>query len=165
MQIFFKTDIGNYRLSNQDDCKVGAFTDDEVWAVVCDGMGGHNGGNIASAMATSEIEKVITTGCEIEGDTEEESYSSIMILLHSLIAFTPLILQLFKMTSLEYHSGARHFSPISVSSIMSLVLCQNGYLKLKKQDSTLTAEDSLSALSPSAGPSILQFLRSRFSLP
>ena len=74
MQIFFKTDIGNYRLSNQDDCKVGAFTDDEVWAVVCDGMGGHNGGNIASAMATSEIEKVITTRCEIEGDTEEESF-------------------------------------------------------------------------------------------
>ncbi|MBQ2151988.1 MAG: hypothetical protein II440_00905 [Clostridia bacterium] len=59
MQVFFKTDIGNYRHSNQDDCKVGAFTDDEVWAVVCDGMGGHNGGNIASSMATTEIEKVI----------------------------------------------------------------------------------------------------------
>ena len=74
MQVFFKTDIGNYRHSNQDDCKVGAFTDDEVWAVVCDGMGGHNGGNIASSMATTEIEKVITNGCEIEDDDEEESF-------------------------------------------------------------------------------------------
>ena len=40
-----KTDIGQVRSSNQDICRCGTFSDGGAWTVVCDGMGGVNGGN------------------------------------------------------------------------------------------------------------------------
>lgn len=55
MQIFFKTDIGKVRSSNQDYCRYGSFSDTCAWAVVCDGMGGANGGSVASVEAVDEI--------------------------------------------------------------------------------------------------------------
>ena len=62
MEVFSKSDIGLVRTSNQDDCRFGVISPSCVWAVVCDGMGGANGGNIASATAveyiSSEIEKM-----------------------------------------------------------------------------------------------------------
>lgn len=55
MRIVAKTDKGHVRNSNQDAYAVGEFSDEVVWAVVCDGMGGANGGNIASALAVKVI--------------------------------------------------------------------------------------------------------------
>lgn len=55
MRIVAKTDRGNVRDSNQDAYAVGEFSDEVVWAVVCDGMGGAAGGNIASALAVKVI--------------------------------------------------------------------------------------------------------------
>ncbi len=55
MRIVAKTDKGNVRESNQDAYAVGEFSDEVVWAVVCDGMGGAAGGNIASALAVKVI--------------------------------------------------------------------------------------------------------------
>ena len=40
MQIFSKTDRGRVRTDNQDAYFAGKITDDSVFAVVCDGMGG-----------------------------------------------------------------------------------------------------------------------------
>ena len=51
MEVFSKSDIGLVRNQNQDDCRFGVISPSCVWAVVCDGMGGANGGNIASATA------------------------------------------------------------------------------------------------------------------
>lgn len=51
MKAVSKTDIG-LRSSNQDACGCGLLPDG-AWMVVCDGMGGANGGNIASEMALS----------------------------------------------------------------------------------------------------------------
>lgn len=59
MQLFFKTDIGLIRNSNQDACKYGKISDNEAWAAVCDGMGGANGGSIASSEAVEEIGRVL----------------------------------------------------------------------------------------------------------
>ncbi len=54
-----KTDIGRVRQSNQDTCRCGVFSDGAVWTVVCDGMGGVNGGNIASGLACDMIVQVL----------------------------------------------------------------------------------------------------------
>ena len=45
MNVYSESDIGLKRSSNQDYCLSGEFPDGAVWAIVCDGMGGANGGN------------------------------------------------------------------------------------------------------------------------
>lgn len=55
MRIVAKTDKGSVRESNQDAYAVGEFSDEVVWSVVCDGMGGAAGGNIASSLAVKVI--------------------------------------------------------------------------------------------------------------
>ena len=60
MEIFSKSDVGLVRTQNQDDYRFGIFSPSCVWAVVCDGMGGANGGNIASATAVEYISTKIT---------------------------------------------------------------------------------------------------------
>ena len=56
MRIVAKTDKGHVRNSNQDAYAVGEFSDEVVWAVVCDGMGGHVGGATASRLAVEAIQ-------------------------------------------------------------------------------------------------------------
>ncbi len=50
-----KTDIGVKRHSNQDDFALVTLNENAVLAVVCDGMGGANAGNVASKKATEVI--------------------------------------------------------------------------------------------------------------
>ena len=59
MQVCSKTDRGLVRSSNQDDCRTGLLNDGTVWAIVCDGMGGANGGSTASRIATDTIAEQI----------------------------------------------------------------------------------------------------------
>ena len=61
MEVFSKSDVGLVRSQNQDDFRLGVISPSSVWAVVCDGMGGANGGNIASATAVDYISSKITT--------------------------------------------------------------------------------------------------------
>lgn len=60
MEVFSKSDIGLVRTSNQDDCRFGVFSPSCAWAVVCDGMGGANGGNVASSAAVDIISEQIS---------------------------------------------------------------------------------------------------------
>ena len=60
MEVFSKSDVGLVRTQNQDDFRFGIISPSCVWAVVCDGMGGANGGNIASAAAVDYISTKIT---------------------------------------------------------------------------------------------------------
>lgn len=55
MRIASKTDVGLERSNNQDSFVAGPVGDNSAWAVVCDGMGGANGGNIASSLAIKAI--------------------------------------------------------------------------------------------------------------
>ena len=55
MIIRAKTDVGVKRHTNQDAFAVSEFEDSGVLAVVCDGMGGANAGNIASQKASEVI--------------------------------------------------------------------------------------------------------------
>ncbi len=55
MHSFGRTDIGRQRSNNQDAFVCGKLSADIPFAIVCDGMGGANGGNIASALAIRTI--------------------------------------------------------------------------------------------------------------
>ena len=59
MRIVSKTDIGRVRRSNQDSYLTGELSGSVALAVVCDGMGGANGGNVASAAAVKSISEHI----------------------------------------------------------------------------------------------------------
>ena len=58
MKIASRSDIGRIRSSNQDSFSAGEIRD-AAWAIVCDGMGGANGGNIASGKAVKIISDCI----------------------------------------------------------------------------------------------------------
>lgn len=65
MKISAKTDVGKVRSNNQDSYAAGDLTSEVSWAVVCDGMGGANGGNIASEAAVRVIKDKLTSGFHI----------------------------------------------------------------------------------------------------
>lgn len=72
MNIFGKSDIGAVRSTNQDSFAVGKISDDIVWAVVCDGMGGANGGNVASGEAVKIIKEKTENLVRPESMSSEE---------------------------------------------------------------------------------------------
>lgn len=59
LKIFSKSDIGLVRELNEDACRNGVLSDGSAWAVVCDGMGGVHGGDIASSIAVEKISNSI----------------------------------------------------------------------------------------------------------
>ena len=63
--------IGKIRKDNQDSFLTRSLSDEVGFAVVCDGMGGANGGSVASRMAAETIAEVLTR--EYNGETEEEA--------------------------------------------------------------------------------------------
>ncbi len=62
MKISAKTDIGAFRDSNQDDYQAGLFKNGAAWAVVCDGMGGVSGGQVASKICVERVSEAIKRG-------------------------------------------------------------------------------------------------------
>lgn len=60
MRIASKTDVGKVRKVNQDDYATGELGDKIAYAVVCDGMGGANGGDMASSVAVRTISDKIS---------------------------------------------------------------------------------------------------------
>ncbi len=55
MKIAAVTDIGKCRTENQDNYCARQLADGGGWGIVCDGMGGANGGRIASGIATDTL--------------------------------------------------------------------------------------------------------------
>ena len=55
MHIFFQSDIGKKRKNNQDFAGYFKNEQDILLAVLCDGMGGHKAGDVASEMAVSHL--------------------------------------------------------------------------------------------------------------
>ncbi|WP_283607446.1 Stp1/IreP family PP2C-type Ser/Thr phosphatase [Faecalispora anaeroviscerum] len=76
MKLFSKTDVGLVRQSNEDACAGELFAPDRAWAVVCDGMGGAAGGNIASSLAVQKIADTMTT--EALNQTDEIHFKELM---------------------------------------------------------------------------------------
>ena len=80
MRIVSKTDVGLARRSNQDAYATGELPGGVAWAVVCDGMGGVGGGNIASALAVKTISEQISASYR-----EGMSSNSVRTMLESAI--------------------------------------------------------------------------------
>ncbi len=80
MKVYSKSDVGLVRSTNQDSCKSGMLSDGAAWVVVCDGMGGANGGNVASSTAVDKISEQI-----MNSDREGMGNNSIKNLLLSSI--------------------------------------------------------------------------------
>lgn len=62
MEIFGKTDIGLVRETNQDAYAFGHFDSGDAWAVVCDGMGGVSGGQVASTICVEKVSDALKRG-------------------------------------------------------------------------------------------------------
>jgi len=71
LQIFSKIDIGRVRSSNQDAFFTGELSDGSAFAVVCDGMGGANAGNIASETAVKGISEYVLKSYRATMDSED----------------------------------------------------------------------------------------------
>ena len=61
MRIAARTDVGQMRAVNEDCYSVGELPGGFVWAVICDGMGGAVGGDVASQSAVRLISEAITS--------------------------------------------------------------------------------------------------------
>jgi len=61
MKIAAITDIGSCRQENQDNYCAQQIADGTAWGIVCDGMGGVNGGKVASRVATETMLHYFTT--------------------------------------------------------------------------------------------------------
>ena len=81
MNVIGQTHIGLVRENNQDALEYGTVGTAAQYAVVCDGMGGANGGNIASKIAVEVIGSRIR-----EGFNENMGTSSVERLLESAMA-------------------------------------------------------------------------------
>lgn len=77
MEVYSKSDIGNIRKSNQDAVVSGFISKNMVWSVVCDGMGGAKGGDVASKMAIEKIAEEFKA--KILEDMDNESIQKAMI--------------------------------------------------------------------------------------
>ncbi len=79
MKVHSQTDVGLVRTVNEDACSAGLLGKNGAWAVVCDGMGGANGGEIASQTAVKSIEQQILSAYE------EDFKKEIKLLLNTLV--------------------------------------------------------------------------------
>jgi len=69
MTVYFSTDTGRVRASNQDAAASGRFVGG-CWGVVCDGMGGANGGDIASSRAVEIIGGMLSESLSADMDAD-----------------------------------------------------------------------------------------------
>ena len=72
MRVYAKTDIGKARQMNQDFYYVSQVNENMTLCILADGMGGYNGGEIASSLATNSSKEYIEENFEKIGHSDEE---------------------------------------------------------------------------------------------
>ena len=113
MNISALTDIGGYRETNQDKYDFGTFPSGDSWAVVCDGMGGVSGGQIASELCVERVASAIKRGYR-----ENLSVKAARNLLQSAITTANTVVFEKAQAEPEYHGmGTTVVAVIVVKSI------------------------------------------------
>ncbi len=79
MNVFGMTDIGLERDSNQDAYHTEQLPDGSVIAIVCDGMGGVNGGNIASEIACDTIVRCVKQASDKFDSFSCEDFNQLLV--------------------------------------------------------------------------------------
>lgn len=74
--IFGGTDIGRVRAANQDGFACGTISESMLYGVLCDGMGGENGGGVAAEMAVAFATEMLTR--DLREDMSELSLRSVL---------------------------------------------------------------------------------------
>ncbi len=77
MLVYGKTDIGLQRSSNQDEFRLHSVSEELCYGLVCDGMGGENGGNIASDVASTVISQSLDE--HLRPGLTDEDYKNIIV--------------------------------------------------------------------------------------
>ncbi len=113
MQLYTRTDIGLVRSSNQD-CVDGGFLFDGklMWAVLCDGMGGANGGNVASQTAVDVTKKMIVAFDRKSSDYQAEDF------LRDILD---------KANSAIYNKQRKDFTLQGMGTTMELIVAHKGW--------------------------------------
>lgn len=76
MKVYAKTDKGVVRKTNQDAFAVREMKDGTVIAIVCDGMGGVNGGEEASAMTVDTVIDIIAS--KYDGEMTKDALETLL---------------------------------------------------------------------------------------
>lgn len=71
MEFYFKTDVGMVRKTNQDAAISRTVSSDLAWSLICDGMGGTGGGDIASSMAIEEISEYLDANLQSDSSAQD----------------------------------------------------------------------------------------------
>lgn len=97
LRVFANTDIGKARNMNQDYYYISDYVDELKIYILADGMGGYNGGEIASCLATNSVKNYIQSNFSgIEHDKE-----SIQNLIKSAIEYANMVVNEKASTSKE----------------------------------------------------------------
>lgn len=86
MYFFGKTDIGKKRPTNQDNFLTMRICDNVTLFVLCDGMGGTNGGNIASSLAIRTFSDFIETRLTMHINIDDDLCDNASVDFNSLLA-------------------------------------------------------------------------------
>ena len=141
MKIYSKSDIGLVRSSNQDSCNAEYFPGNSAWAVVCDGMGGANGGDIASKIAVDEITKHIN-----ESYKENLDSTSIRSIMEESVNFANKEIYKRSLLNTELRGmGTTVVLAVVIDDILRIVYAgdSRAYIINKKESVQITTDHSM----------------------